>query len=181
MRHGRRKYLIGASWCVRVTSIYNPTWWRVSTSRDTPYPGVWISRIIHQTGIRARELAFGLVSTPVVEVGAVIEQNDQRDCWEEIATKLEIMHLLDREVRLSPGWVFGVGGSVKIESSMKWKIKSHQIIISETTNGLHVWDDERRSLFRWNSFTSVLHRFQNILHVRNEMMHWMIAWIKPTV
>jgi len=37
------------------------------------------------------------------KVGAVIEQNDQRDCWEEIATKLEIMHLLDREVQTLSG------------------------------------------------------------------------------
>jgi ATP-binding cassette subfamily E protein 1 len=37
------------------------------------------------------------------KVGATIQQNDQRDAWEEIATKLDLMHLLDREVQSLSG------------------------------------------------------------------------------
>ena len=36
-------------------------------------------------------------------VGAVLKERDERECWEEIAARLDLTHLVDREVQALSG------------------------------------------------------------------------------
>ena len=55
-------------------------------------------------------------------VGAVLKERDEKECWEEMAARLDLTHLVDREVQaLSGGELqrFAIASSVRLRLRLR--------------------------------------------------------------